>query len=303
MRAVPALIAAALAAALAAYAADAPPADAPAAPNPLTGCACHDSVQPADKAPPVALRAWAKDGPHLKLGCTACHPGADAQPMHGKVTRKDCASCHEKEAAQWKDTVHGKAEGRDPRIKGCLTCHGEHGIIQKGDVTERYANTGLVRSCSSCHKPMVMATDARFVVKARPDGKPWKSSLHGLWVDGDHRGMAACETCHGAHQIFASSDPRSAVNAARLGDTCGQCHEGVQPGQIHGKFKTASGFSGLVTNYFDIWYLWAGGTVALWVAGVVGLLGLAAVLKGRKTDSRSPAGGAKTEAGQARPHH
>ena len=40
----------------------------------------------------------------------------------------------------------GKAEGRDPRIKGCLTCHGEHGIIQKGDVTERYATTGLVRT-------------------------------------------------------------------------------------------------------------------------------------------------------------
>ena len=36
--------------------------------------------------------------------------------------------------------------------------------------------------------------------------------------------MANCASCHGVHNIFPSSDPRSTVNKANLQQTCGTCH-------------------------------------------------------------------------------
>jgi cytochrome b subunit of formate dehydrogenase len=38
---------------------------------------------------------------------------------------------------------------------------------------------------------------------------------------------ANCSSCHGVHDILPSSDPRSTVNRANLGATCGKCHTGV----------------------------------------------------------------------------
>jgi len=39
--------------------------------------------------------------------------------------------------------------------------------------------------------------------------------------------VANCASCHGAHSILPSSDPRSSINRANLARTCGQCHPGV----------------------------------------------------------------------------
>lgn len=39
--------------------------------------------------------------------------------------------------------------------------------------------------------------------------------------------VANCASCHGVHNIFRSSDPRSTVNPANLATTCGNCHSGA----------------------------------------------------------------------------
>ena len=39
--------------------------------------------------------------------------------------------------------------------------------------------------------------------------------------------VANCSSCHGVHDIFRSSDPRSMVHAANLAKTCGHCHSGA----------------------------------------------------------------------------
>ena len=37
----------------------------------------------------------------------------------------------------------------------------------------------------------------------------------------------SCASCHGVHNIFPSSDPRSTVNPKNLAATCGKCHAGA----------------------------------------------------------------------------
>jgi cytochrome b subunit of formate dehydrogenase len=39
--------------------------------------------------------------------------------------------------------------------------------------------------------------------------------------------VANCASCHGAHNILPSNDPRSTIHRANLVKTCGQCHPGV----------------------------------------------------------------------------
>jgi len=53
------------------------------------------------------------------------------------------------------------------------------------------------------------------------------ASYHGLAQKLGSPVVANCASCHGAHNILPSSDPRSTINHANLVKTCGQCHPGV----------------------------------------------------------------------------
>jgi formate dehydrogenase gamma subunit len=52
----------------------------------------------------------------------------------------------------------------------------------------------------------------------------YEDSYHGLASRSGQQTVANCASCHGVHNIFPSSDPRSTVSKANLGKTCGKCH-------------------------------------------------------------------------------
>jgi len=70
----------------------------------------------------------------------------------------------------------------------------------------------------------------------------YADSFHGLAVREGTLTAANCASCHGVHAILRSSNPRSTVNAANLGRTCGQCHLGVGEklaiGPVHVRIST-----------------------------------------------------------------
>jgi cytochrome b subunit of formate dehydrogenase len=53
------------------------------------------------------------------------------------------------------------------------------------------------------------------------------SSFHGLAARSGSLTVANCASCHGVHNILASSDPDSTINPRNLPKTCGQCHPGA----------------------------------------------------------------------------
>ena len=67
--------------------------------------------------------------------------------------------------------------------------------------------------CGSCHKDKLSTYRDTF-----------HSQLGSL---GGYVETARCWDCHGAHEIYPASDPRSPINKANLVTTCGRCHKGA----------------------------------------------------------------------------
>jgi cytochrome b subunit of formate dehydrogenase len=72
----------------------------------------------------------------------------------------------------------------------------------------------------------------------------YEHSYHGLARRIGSNVAADCASCHGAHDVLPSSDPRSAVHSANLTKTCGKCHEGVKDNFARGTIHIGGGGGG-----------------------------------------------------------
>jgi len=103
----------------------------------------------------------------------------------------------------------------------CTDCHSEHKI-------EALKNSSSLRIaaeiCSDCHASERLNTKYNLP----PDRvKTFFESYHGLAAQYGSTLAANCASCHGVHNILASSDPKSTINAKNLPQTCGKCHPGA----------------------------------------------------------------------------
>ncbi len=84
-------------------------------------------------------------------------------------------------------------------------------------------------------------------------------SYHGMASSAGQQTVANCASCHGVHNIFPSSDPRSTVNKANLSKTCGKCHpdagERFAIGPVHTLPAATAG--GRALNFVKSFYLLA----------------------------------------------
>jgi formate dehydrogenase gamma subunit len=122
----------------------------------------------------------------------------------------------------------------------CTDCHGEHLILaaKNHDSPVSVANVSA-ETCGRCHGDARLAQRHDLPADRVPS---YADSYHGLAFREGSLRAANCASCHGVHNIFRSSDPRSTVHAANLGKTCGKCHEGlsasVAMGPIHVQTST-----------------------------------------------------------------
>ena len=165
--------------------------------------------------------------------CSDCHSshaifgGRDARSRtnHWNVPAT-CGACHAKVETAYMASVHGQAVlhgSLDAPV--CTDCHGEHTILAPSEA-ESPVNPAQVSgaTCGRCHSDARL--DARYNLPA--DRVPtFADSFHGLASRSGSQTVANCSSCHGVHNIFPSSDPRSTVNAANLAQTCGACHPGA----------------------------------------------------------------------------
>jgi len=165
--------------------------------------------------------------------CNNCHGNHDIYPAmdprsrvnHWKVA-DTCGTCHTQIAKIYEESVHGvavKAGVRDAPV--CTDCHGEHLILEPKNPNSpvNEANVSM-ETCGRCHGSARLARLYDLPADRVPS---YADSYHGLALKGGKLTAANCDSCHGVHNIFKSSDPRSTVNAANLPKTCGQCHQGA----------------------------------------------------------------------------
>lgn len=179
--------------------------------------------------------------------CTDCHGaheirrGVDpASAIFKGNVAATCSRCHNNEAAQFRDSVHGEAVSRGiSAAPTCTDCHGEHGISATRAPGSRVAPLTVSKTCAACHEATPVVEE--FDLASRRAGTFFQS-FHGLAVRGGSPVVANCASCHGTHNIRPSSDPRSTVNPMNLSHTCGQCHRDAGRQLAGARIHVAPGF-------------------------------------------------------------
>lgn len=210
---------------------------------PYTCAACHSNPEFLSRhkiplARPVESYLQSVHGRAVQAGknaatCSDCHgshaifPGRDPRSKvnHWKVM-ETCGACHSEIAKTYEASIHGQAvkEGvRDAPV--CTDCHGEHLILApQNPASPVNASRVSVDTCGRCHGDERLAVRYNLPLDRVPS---YADSFHGLAIREGSQTVANCASCHGVHDIFPSSDPRSTVNPANLAKTCGHCHPGA----------------------------------------------------------------------------
>jgi len=176
--------------------------------------------------------------------CTDCHGVHGIRPAtdpNAKVARPNvpetCGQCHQRIFREWRQSVHGQAWAKGVKeAPVCTDCHGEHAIRSPKDPTSLVHPQHIVATCSKCHENERLQ---------RRLGLPtlrlatYRTSYHGILNRYGITEVAHCASCHGAHNILPSSDPRSPVHPNNLPKTCGSCHPGIGKGVAFGKVHFA----------------------------------------------------------------
>jgi cytochrome b subunit of formate dehydrogenase/nitrate/TMAO reductase-like tetraheme cytochrome c subunit len=165
---------------------------------------------------------------HRNLACTACHPDGDRLPHPPRLGPAECASCHTQAADAFRNSIHAEA-ALQPSLNAphCWDCHGTHDIRPKSDRKSLVYPLSVIQVCGGCHSEHVgepyAPQDGREAVAAYMDSVHGRAARQaGLVV------AATCADCHGYHEVWPSSDPRSLAHHSNVSTACGRCHVGIE---------------------------------------------------------------------------
>lgn len=239
--------------------------------------ACHEDQKLTDQVQnlpkPSMIKAYENSihgyalmvkGDSTAPACVDCHgshsflasddPNSPVYKTHIAAT---CGKCHEEIAKTYSQSVHGVALAKGTlEAPTCTNCHGEHNIKPPTDPQSKVFPTNVSTTCSDCHAAEKIV--AKFGLKADRIAT-FKESFHGAASALGDKRVANCASCHGVHDIYPQSDPRSMINAANIQHTCGKCHEGLPAdfarGAVHTSAKMKESGGKFYVRQFYIWFI------------------------------------------------
>ncbi len=161
---------------------------------------------------------------HRDLACDSCHlAGKPPERIPKPQVPATCGQCHPVVLEEYQASVHGRAVLRGiPDAPVCTDCHGEHAILPHLETLSQVYPTNIAKTtCPQCH------ASERIIAKYNLPGdrvESFKDTYHGMASELGDVKVANCASCHGVHNILASSDPASSIYPDRLAATCGKCH-------------------------------------------------------------------------------
>ena len=197
--------------------------------------------------------------------CTDCHgsheilSAKDVQsPIFKFNVPNTCGKCHSGVLEEYTESIHGQAIARGNWLAPvCTDCHGIHSIQAHEDPNSPVSAQNLARlTCARCHEGVRLSQE--FGVLGRR-ATTYLESYHGLASKLGSQVVANCASCHGAHDILPSSDPRSTISRANLVTTCGRCHPGVTErfalGKVHVDAPISTDVGSLAVRWIRRFYL------------------------------------------------
>lgn len=161
--------------------------------------------------------------------CQDCHdshevvpPLSPLSPLHVSRQAETCGECHDQEAQDYAESVHGRALAAGVRdAPTCTDCHFEHKIQSLANGSSRHISEDV---CSRCHASERINTKYNLPADRV---RTFFDSYHGLASQYGSTLAANCGSCHGYHKVLPSTDPNSTIHASHLVHTCGKCHPGA----------------------------------------------------------------------------
>jgi DnaJ-class molecular chaperone len=159
-------------------------------------------------------RAVARSGLLVAANCSSCHGFHGIRPKEdpaSKIHRMNipitCGACHAGVLTEYSESIHGKAvrEGKQA-APVCVDCHSAHQIARVETAAWRLE---IISECGTCHGESL---------------RTYRDSFHGQVTALGFTRVARCSDCHGFHQIFPASDPRSSISPSNRVVTCQKCH-------------------------------------------------------------------------------
>ena len=166
-------------------------------------------------------RALLEMGLIVAPSCNNCHGvhdikrsvDQDSRTNHANIART-CGQCHVGIEQVYNQSVHGQLLAKhDPRGPVCSDCHSAHEIEKPASTHFKSLSD---QRCGRCHEDRLAHYRETYHGKAMALGRPNVAS-----------DVAACYDCHGHHDVFPVSDPRSHLSKDHILGTCQQCHPGV----------------------------------------------------------------------------
>ncbi|MEI7811284.1 MAG: cytochrome b/b6 domain-containing protein [Ignavibacteria bacterium] len=205
----------------------------------LTGHTSQEVLNYEKSAHFIAL----KNGNEKAPACSDCHSAhmmQSAQTAGSNINHSNIAAscgknadCHQGIAAEYQESVHGKAvKNGKTDAPTCINCHGNHQIYDKGNPASSVSHgKQVVQLCSHCHGNVKLTSKYNL---SASKFQSYSDSYHGLAIRGGSKFAADCSSCHGTHNIKPSSDTTSTINSRNLSKTCNKCHPGAN---IAAQFK------------------------------------------------------------------
>jgi hypothetical protein len=164
-------------------------------------------------------KALIKSGLSVAPTCTDCHGSHDIRRKSDATSRvfrntipATCSGCHEGIGREYRESVHGTQVAKgSPLAPVCTNCHTAH-EIRRSDVEGWKLE--VIKECGTCHEHSL---------------ETYRDTFHGQVTALGYARVASCADCHGAHNVFPKSDPRSTVSAEKRVATCAKCHDRATP--------------------------------------------------------------------------
>ncbi len=176
--------------------------------SPETCLECHDDV-----VSPIKYG----QSVHGQNACTSCHVEVTSLDAHtsGELmpSPPKCAKCHAKEAKEHYSSVH---------MLNDITCADCHDDVHSHNYWKN-DKTKVITKCTNCHDGM----------------ESYKTSVHGVAALAGNQDSAACNDCHGLHQIEAIGEPGSHINREFHTKVCLKCHADQEMMDRNGVFDVA----------------------------------------------------------------
>ena len=257
-------------------------------PGASVNCAlCHERQQGSFTA---SVHGQALKAGHADAAtCRDCHDSHEmvsgnspTSPIYISRQAETCGACHDKEAREWRASVHGRAVlAGSHDAPACTGCHDEHKIrsLKSGSLLGLSGDV-----CSRCHASERMNTKYNLPADRV---KTFFESYHGLAGQYGSTVAANCASCHGYHKILPSADTNSTVSKVNLVVTCGKCHPGANQEFSQGKIHVAADGQGGGAD-FDSWLnRWVRRVYLFLIFGTIGAMFVHnAILFVRKTAAR-----------------